>query len=131
MTPNSVFKIRRLTIKELWAKNIWKPSEIIEITGYLSSTVYDIVDQLKKTENIEHLPCSGHPLVLTSNKRRLLQVNNAATLALMTTKLNNMYSNLNVSTQTIQRILKNKLNYIICKPQAFFLLKSNHIEARL
>ena len=98
------------------------------------SIVYDIVDQLKKTGNIEHLPCPSYPLVLTPNKRRyfshLLQVNNAATSALMTTKLNNMYSNLNVSIRTIQHTLKNKLNYIVCKSQAISLLKLNHIEAR-
>ncbi|CAI2193312.1 7420_t:CDS:2, partial [Funneliformis geosporum] len=74
--------------------------------------VYDIIDRLKKTGNIEHLPYPRHPLILTPNKRqylsRLLQVNNATTSALMTTNLNNMYSDLNVSTQTVQRILKNK-----------------------
>ena len=105
MTSNSIFEIRRLTVKKLWAKNVRKPSEIIEITGYPSSTVYDIVDQLKKTGNVKHLPCPGRPLVLTPNKHQyldhLLQVNNAATPALMTTKLNNMYSNLNVSTWTV------------------------------
>ena len=90
---------------------------------------------MKKTGNVEHLPCPGRPLVLTPNKRqylgRFLQVNNAATPALMITKLNNMYSNLNVSTRTVQRTLKNKLNYIVCRPRAVPLLKPNHIEARL
>ncbi len=135
MTSNLVFETRYLTVKKLWAKNVRKPSEIIEITGYPSSTIYDIVDWLKKTGNVEHLPCPDHPFVLTPNKRQylghLLQVNNAATSALITTKLNNMYSNLNVSTRTVQRTLKNKLNYIVCKSWAVSLLKSNHIEARL
>jgi len=105
MTSNSIFEIRRLTVKKLWAKNVRKPFKIIEIIGYPSSTIYDIVDRLKKTENVKHLPCPGHPLVLIPNKRRylghLLQVNNTATSALMTIKLNNMYSNLNVSTRTV------------------------------
>jgi transposase len=135
MAPTSVFETRRLTVKELWVKNVRKPSEIIKITGYPKSTVYDIVDRLKKTGNVEHLPGPGRPLVLTPNKRRylgrLLQVNNATTPAFMTTKLNNIYPNLNVSTRTVQRTLKNKLNYIVCKPRAVPLLKPNHIEARL
>ncbi|CAI2196715.1 6359_t:CDS:2, partial [Funneliformis geosporum] len=70
------------------------------------STIYDIVDRLKKTGKVEHLPYPGCPLILTPNKCRylghLLQVNNATTLALMTTNLNNMYPDLNVSTRTIQ-----------------------------
>ncbi len=133
--PNSVFETRRLTVKELWIKNIQKPSEIIEITDYLSSTIYDIVNRLKKTGNVKYLPCSGHPFVLTPNKHRylscLLQINNAATSALIITKLNNMYLNLNMSTQTVQYILKNKLNYIVCRLQAVPLLKLNHIKAYL
>src|SRR5215211_6836226 len=49
----------------------------------------------------------------------------------MITKLNNMYLNLNVSTRTVQRTLKNKLNYIVCRLRAVPLLKPNHIKARL
>ncbi|GBB84786.1 hypothetical protein RclHR1_11350012 [Rhizophagus clarus] len=49
----------------------------------------------------------------------------------MITKLNNLYPNLNVSIQTVQRTLKNKLNYIICKPRPVPFLKASHIEARL
>jgi transposase len=135
MAPISVFETKRLTVKELWVKNIRKPSEIIKITGYPSSTVYDIVNRLKKTGDVEHLPCPGRPLVLTPNKRRylgrLVQVNNAISSSLMTTKLNNIYSDLNISTRTVQRTLKNKLNYVVCRPRAVPLLKQNHIEARL
>src|SRR3954465_13869177 len=99
MTLTSVFETRRLTVKELWFNNVRKPAEIIKITGYPKSTVYDIVNRLKETGNVEHLPCPGRPLLLTPNKRRylsrLLQVNNATTPALMTKKLNSTYSELN------------------------------------
>src|SRR5688500_409256 len=90
MASISVFETKRLTVKELWVKNIRKPSEIIKITGYPSSTVYDIVNRLKKTGDVEHLPCPGRPLVLIPNKRRylgrLVQVNNAISSSLMITK---------------------------------------------
>ncbi|CAI2195041.1 3937_t:CDS:1, partial [Funneliformis geosporum] len=36
-----------------------------------------------------------------------------------------------MSTQTVQRTLKNKLNYIVCKLRAISLLKPNYIKARL
>jgi len=135
MAHTSLFEAQRLTVKKLWDNNIRKPSEIIKITGFPKSTVYDIINHLKKTGNIEHLPIPGRPLVLTPKKRRylgrLLQNDNATTSALMTTKLNNLYPNLNVSTRTVQRTLKNKLNYIVCRPQPVPLLKANQVEARL
>jgi transposase len=135
MAPTSAFEMQRLTVKELWDNNIRKPSEIIKITGFPKSTVYDIVNRLKKAGSIEHLPISGRPLVLSPKKRqylgRLLKNDNATTSALMTTKLNNLYPNLNVSTRTVQRTLKNKLNYIVCRPRPVPLLKASHVEARL
>ncbi|CAG8656374.1 3884_t:CDS:2 [Rhizophagus irregularis] len=94
MASTSVFEMQRLTVKELWDNNIQKPSEIIKMTGFPKSTVYDIINRLKKTGSVEHLPISGHPLVLTPKKRRylghLLKNDNATTSALMTTKLNNL-----------------------------------------
>ena len=135
MAPTSVFEMQRLTVKELWDNNIRKPSEIIKITGFPKSTVYDIINCLKKTGNVEHLPIPGHSLVLTSKKHqylgRLLKNDNGTTSALMTTKLNNLYPDLNVSTRTVQRTLKNKLNYIVCRPWSVPLLKERHVEARL
>ena len=102
MAPNSIFETRRLTVKELWTRNVQKPLEIIKITGYPSSTVYDIINWLKKTGNVRHLPYPSHLLILTSNKCRylghLLQINNATTPALITEKLNNIYLDLNMST---------------------------------
>ena len=68
MAPTSVFETQRLTVKELWDNNIQKPSEIIKITGFPKSTVYDIVNHLKKTGSVEHLPIPGRPLVLTPKK---------------------------------------------------------------
>ncbi|GBC30722.2 IS630 family transposase [Rhizophagus irregularis DAOM 181602=DAOM 197198] len=135
MAPTSVFEMQRLTVKELWDNNIRKPSEIIKMTGFPKSTVYDIINRLKKTGSVEHLPVPGRPLVLTPKKRRylgrLLKNDNATTSALMTTKLNNLYPDLNVSTRTVQRTLKNKLNYIVCRPWSVPLLKESHVEARL
>ena len=102
MSPTSKYEEQRITVKELWDNNIRKPAEIIKITGFSKSTVYDIINRLKKTENIEHLPIPGRPLILTPKKRRylgrLIQNDNTTTSALMTTKLNNLYPNLNVST---------------------------------
>ncbi|CAI2187651.1 8752_t:CDS:2 [Funneliformis geosporum] len=86
MAHISVFETRRLTVKELWFNNVRKPAKIIKITGYPKSTVYDIVNRLKETGNVEHLPCP---------------VNNATTPALMTKKLNSTYPELNVSTRTV------------------------------
>ncbi|GBC24520.2 IS630 family transposase [Rhizophagus irregularis DAOM 181602=DAOM 197198] len=118
MAPTSVFEMQRLTVKELWDNNIRKPSEIIKMAG-----------------SVEHLPVPGRPLVLTPKKcrylGRLLKNDNATTSALMTTKLNNLYPDLNVSTRTVQRTLKNKLNYIVCRPWSVPLLKESHVEARL
>ncbi|GBC03809.1 hypothetical protein RclHR1_05330008 [Rhizophagus clarus] len=135
MAPTSELEIQRLTVKELWDNNIRKPSEIIKITGFPKSTVYDIVNRLKKTGSVKHLPIPGRPLILSPTKRRylgrLLKNDNATTSALMTTKLNNLYPNLNVSTRTVQRTLKNKLNYIVCKPRPVPFLKASHVEARL
>ncbi|EXX62397.1 hypothetical protein RirG_162090 [Rhizophagus irregularis DAOM 197198w] len=89
MALTLVFEMQRLTVKKLWDNNnIRKPSEIIKMTG-----------------SVEHLPIPGHPLVLTPKKRRylghFLKNDNATTSTLMTTKLNNLYSDLNVSTQTV------------------------------
>jgi transposase len=135
LAPTSAFEMQRLTVKELWDNNIRKPSEIIKITGFPKSTVYDIVNRLKKTGSVEHLPIPGRPLVLSPKKRRylghLLKNDNAKTSALMTTKLNNLYPNFNVSTRTVQRTLKNKLNYIVCRPRPDPLLKASHVESRL
>jgi hypothetical protein len=50
MVLTSVFETQWLTVKELWNNNIRKPSEIIKITGYPKSTVYDIINRLKKQE---------------------------------------------------------------------------------
>ncbi|GES83158.1 IS630 family transposase [Rhizophagus clarus] len=101
MAPTSELEIQRLTVKELWDNNIRKPSEIIKITGFPKSTVYDIVNRLKKTGSVKHLPIPGRPLILSPTKRRylgrLLKNDNATTSALMTTKLNNLYPNLNAS----------------------------------
>ncbi|CAI2196848.1 8756_t:CDS:1, partial [Funneliformis geosporum] len=66
--PTSVFEIRWLTVKKLWFNNVQKPAKIIKITGYPKSTVYDIVNRLKEMENVKHLPCPGHPLLLIPNK---------------------------------------------------------------
>ncbi|GBB97351.1 hypothetical protein RclHR1_29750001 [Rhizophagus clarus] len=91
-----------------------KPSEIIKITGFPKSTVYDIVNRLKKTGSVEHSSIPGHPLILSPTKHRylgcLLKNDNATTSALMTTKLNNLYSNLNVSH--IEAHLQWALNHI-------------------
>ncbi|CAB4393067.1 unnamed protein product [Rhizophagus irregularis] len=115
MAPTSVFEMQRLTVKELWDNNIRKPSEIIKMTGFPKSTVYDIINRLKKTGSVEHLPVPGRPLVLTPKKcrylGRLLKNDNATTSALMTTKLNNLYPDLNT---------------MVCS-----LLKESHVEARL
>ncbi|RGB23274.1 hypothetical protein C1646_774753 [Rhizophagus diaphanus] len=105
------------------------------MTGFPKSTVYDIINRLKKTGSVEHLPIPGRPLILTPKKRRylghLLKNDNATTSALMTTKLNNLYPDFNVSTQTVQHILKNKLNYIVCRPWSVPLFKESHVKARL
>ncbi|CAB5326006.1 unnamed protein product [Rhizophagus irregularis] len=101
MAPTSVFEMQRLTVKELWNNNIRKPSEIIKMTGFPKSTIYDIINRLKKTGSVEHLPVPGHSLILTPKKYQyldhLLKNDNATTSALMTTKLNNLYPDLNVS----------------------------------
>ncbi|CAB4396436.1 unnamed protein product [Rhizophagus irregularis] len=110
MAPTLVFEMQRLTVKELWDNNIRKPSEIIKMTGFPKSTVYDIINRLKKTGSVEHLPVPGRPLILTPKKHRylgrLLKNDNATTSALMTTKLNNL-------------------------PWSVPLLKESHVEARL
>ncbi|GES77825.1 transposable element Tcb1 transposase [Rhizophagus clarus] len=76
------------------------PTSELEIQR-LTSTVYDIVNQLKKTGSVKHLPIPGHPLILSPTKHRyfdhLLKNDNVTTSALMTKKLNNLYLNLNAS----------------------------------
>ncbi|RGB34574.1 hypothetical protein C1646_760364 [Rhizophagus diaphanus] len=117
MAPTSVFEMQRLTVKELWNNNIRKPSEIIKMTGFSKFTVYDIINCLKKTGSVEHLPVPSCPLVLIPKKRqylgRLLKNDNATTSALMTIKLNNLPWSIPLLKEShVEACLKWALNYI-------------------
>jgi DDE superfamily endonuclease/Transposase len=135
MPADSRFLIQRSTVKELWDNNIRKPSEVIHITGYPKSTVHDIINRLKERNDINPLPIPGRPLLLTPQKRRylghLVQNNEAATATFITTKLNNIYIDFNISLHTVQRTLTKTLKYKVCRPKTVPLLKPIHIETRI
>jgi len=112
-----------------------KPAEIMRITGFPKSTIYDLVNKLKERGSLTPLPRSGRPRILTAPKHRylglLIKNNNAITATEMTTKLNKNYSNLNVSIRTVQRTLADNLQYVVCRPQRVPLLQPIHIHKRL
>ena len=90
--------------------NVWKPTEIIHLTGYPKSTVYDLVSQLKKRSDVMSLYKSGRPPILTSKNQLhlglLVQNNKMITAAEMTKKLIQKNPDLKVSVRTVQRMLK-------------------------
>ena len=134
MLPQSKFSIRRSVVRELWQNGVRKPQEIIRITGYQRSTVYNLVKRLAETGSITPHHRPGRPLILTPKKRRhlglLVHANKAATASEMATRLQQDHPGLSISTRTIQRNLSQQLRYIVCRPIAAPLLKPTHIEAR-
>src|SRR5262249_43377037 len=134
MLPQSKFSVRRSVIRQLWQNGVRKPQEIIRITGYPKSTVYDLVRKLTETGSVTPRSRPGRPLILTPKKRRhlglLVHANKAATGPEMTTKLHQAYPGLSISTRTVRRTLSEKLKYAVCRPIATPLLKPIHIEAR-
>ena len=103
------FEAQRTVVSQLWANNIQKPAEIIRLTGFPKSTVYDLVNRLKERS----LPIPGrHPILTVKQRRHLGQIvqnNNAATAAGMTERLKQKDPNLKVSVCTVQRTFKKKL----------------------
>lgn len=72
MSTSSKFEAQRIVVSELWANNIQKPAEIIRLTGFPKSTVYDLVNRLKERSSVAPLPIPGRP--------QFLRLNNAVTL---------------------------------------------------
>lgn len=135
MAPTSKHEAQRTVVRQLWVRNVRKPTEIIHLTGYPKSTVYDLVSQLKKRSDVTPLYKSGRPPILTSKNRRhlglLVQNNKAITAAEMTEKLIQKNPDLKVSVRTVQRTLKKNLRLEVCRPLSAPLLQPHHIEARL
>ena len=126
---------QRTVVRELWEKNIRKPSEIIKITNYPKSTVYDLIKKLKERGTLEHRPIPGRPFILSPKNRRhlglLVQNNQSISAVEMKERLTRINPDLKVTPRTIQRNLKKNLQYIVCRPQRVPLLKPNHIVSRL
>ena len=104
------FEAQRTVVSQLWANNVQKPAEIIRLTGFPKSTVYDLVNRLKERSSITPLSIPGRPPILTVKQRRhlgqIVQNNNAATAAGMTERLKQKDPNLKVSVHTVQCTLK-------------------------
>lgn len=135
MPPQSEFSIHRSVIRQLWQNGVRKPKEIVRITGYPKSTVYDLVIKLANTGSITPRRHPGRPLILTPKKRRhlglLVHVNKAATGPEMAANLKQAYPGLSISTGTIQRNLSKNLKYVVCRPISAPLLKPTHIKTRM
>jgi transposase len=135
MSRDSRLSAQRTVVSELWTNNTLKPAEIIRITGFPKTTVYDIVNRLKKRSTVTPLPIPGRPQILSSSQKRhlgrIVQTNNAATAAEMTERLVQKNPNTKVSVRTIQRVLKKNLQFIVCRPLRIPLLRPSHIIARL
>ena len=55
------FEAQRTVVSQLWANNIQKPAEIIRLTGFPKSTMYDLVNRLKERSIVTLLPIPGIP----------------------------------------------------------------------
>lgn len=126
---------QRMVVSQLWSNDIRKPAEIIKITGFPKSTIHDLVNRLKKRGTLTPLPIPGRPKVLDVQKHRylgqLIKNNDSITAAEIVIKFNKNYPDLNITERTIQRTLKNNLQYVVCRPQRIPLLRPVHIEKRL
>src|SRR5581483_6713721 len=109
---------QRITISQLWSNSITKPAEILKITGFPRSTIYDYVNRLKKRDTFTPLPVPGRPRVLDVQKchylGQLIKNNNSISAAEIVIKLNKNYPDLNITERTIQRTLKSYLQYVVC-----------------
>ncbi len=107
----------------------------MRITGFPKSTIHDLVKKLKERGSLTPLSRSGRPRILTAEKRRylglLIKNNNTITATEIATKLNEKYPNLNVSERTVQRIITDELQYVVCRPLRIPLLQPIHINKRL
>ena len=134
MSPQSEFSVRHSVIRQLWLNGIWKPQEIIHITGYPKSTVYDLIKKLTETSSLSPHSHPGRPFILTPKKhchlRLLVQANKAITSSEIVTKLQKTHSGLSISIRTIQRNLS-QLKYIVCRPVPTPLLKPIHIGKQI
>src|SRR6266511_1920788 len=132
MSSNSDLATQRTVVSQLWANNIRKPAEIMRITGFPKSTIHDLVKKLKERGSLTPLSRSGRPRILTAEKRRylglLIKNNNTITATEIATKLNEKYPNLNVSERTVQRIITDELQYVVCRPLRIPLLQPIHIN---
>ena len=63
MSTGSKFEAQRTVVSQLWANNIQKPAEIIRLTGFPKSTVYDLVNRLKERSIVTPLPIPERPLI--------------------------------------------------------------------
>jgi len=133
MSSQSELAARRSVVRQLWLNGVRKPQEIIRITGYPKSTVYELVKKLAETGSLSPRPHPGRPSILTPKKRRhlgmLVHANKAATGPELAAKLQKAHPGLSISTRTIQRNLS-ELKYVVCRPVAVPLLKPIHIETR-
>lgn len=135
MSHDSKLSAQRTVVSELWANNTLNPAEIIRITGFPKTTVYDIINRLKKKTTAAPLPIPGRPKILTPphyrHLGRIVQTNNAVTAAEMRERLIQKNPGLKVSVRTVQRVLKKNLQFIVCRPLRVPLLRPSHIIARL
>ena len=135
MSRNFELSMQRTVVSELYTNNILNPTKIIRITGFPKTTVYDIINRLKKRGTVRPLPIPGRPKVLAPPQYRhlgrIVQTNNAAAAAEMTERLAQKNPNLKISIRTVQRILKKNLQFIVCRPIRVPLLRPFHIIARL
>ena len=97
---------QRIIISQLWFNNIKKPAEIMRITSFPKSMIYDLVSRLKKNGTLTSCSIPGRPKILDAQKQRylgqLIKNNNSITATEILVKLNKNYPNLNITKCTIQ-----------------------------
>jgi transposase len=107
---------QRTVVRELWEKNIRKPSEIIKITNYPKSTVYDLIKKLKERGTLEHRPIPGRPFILSPKNRRhlglLVQNNQSISAVEMKERLTRINPDLKVTPALSNATLKKTFNIL-------------------
>ena len=64
MSRNTHLETQRTVVRELWEKNIRKSVEIIKITKYPRSTVFNLIKKLKERGTLAFRPIPGRPSIL-------------------------------------------------------------------
>ena len=116
MSRETDLAAQRTVVRELWEKNIRKPSEILKITNYPKSAVYNLIKKLKERGILEPHPIPGRPSILSPKNRRhlglLIQNNQSISAVEMKERLTRINPNLKITPALSNVTLKKTLNIL-------------------